>query len=162
GAAAVGAARAEWGVVQAREERGDGALARAAGPDQRDHLAGMYTEAHVVERRPGLRVARRRACRVLRVELVREAHVPELELAPERRGLLRPRRVVDGRTAGEHLGDPLDARADLPDGRPLLDELASRLEHVLDEHDEEDQGAHAERVAGDQPDPEPSVASRSP
>src|SRR2546425_457914 len=90
-----------------------------------------------------------------RIELVREAHMPELDLALERRGLLRPRHVLDGRTAGEHLGDPLDARADLPDRRPLLDELARRLEHVLDEDDEEDQGPHAERVAGDQPDPEP-------
>ena len=40
---------ARGGIVEAGEQRDDGALARAAGADERDHLAGLDGEADVVE-----------------------------------------------------------------------------------------------------------------
>src|SRR6266516_2712846 len=111
------------GVVQTRDQLSDRALAGAARADQRDDLAGARAEAHVVQDQPPRWAVRGLPRRVLGVEPVRKAHVPEFELAPERGGFLRLRRVGDGRHAGEHLGDPLDARADLPDDGPLLDDL---------------------------------------
>src|SRR5207249_11782838 len=102
-------------VVEARYELRDRALAGAARPDQRHHLAWGDPEAHRVKDPRGLRVAGG----VLGIELVRERHAAELEIASERRGLPGPGQVANRGAAGEHLGDPLDPRSHLPGQRPL-------------------------------------------
>src|SRR5439155_8912216 len=121
--APVDAHLAGLGVVETGDELGDRALAGTARPDQRHHLAGGDLEAHRVEDPRGLRVAGG----ILGIELVREAHAAELEAALEQRGFLGAAQVADRRAAGEHLGDPFDARSHLPDQPPLLDDLAGRL-----------------------------------
>src|SRR5207249_6052986 len=107
-------------VVEARYELRDRALAGAARPDQRHHLAWGDPEAHRVKDPRGLRVAGG----VLGIELVRERHAAELEIASERRGLPGPGQGANPGAAGGPPRRPLDARPPRPHQRPIPHQLA--------------------------------------
>ena len=64
-------------VVQARDQVGEGGLARAAGPDQRHQLAGLDAEGDVLQRRFARLAAARRLPRLV---VWRSAALPSLWL----------------------------------------------------------------------------------
>ena len=80
-------------VEEAGNEIDERRLARSAGADDRDHLAGLHRERHALENLPAVLI------------VVLKTDVPELDLASERRERTRGRAVEDLRMDLEHLED---------------------------------------------------------
>jgi hypothetical protein len=138
-------------VVQTRDQLGDRALPRSAVSHERHDLSRVDVETDVLERRGHLDALED----ILRVGSIGEVDVSEFDPALEGRRLHCARAVANGGRASEHFGDPLHARADLPDRRPLLDDPSRRLEHVLDQDHEEHERADRDPFAVDEPHTEP-------
>ena len=124
---AVDSHHAAGGVIEARQQAGDGRLARARGADQRGHLAWVDFEADVAQH-DGLGV-------------VAEADAVELDLAAQERHGLRVRQVFHGAIGVEHFADALIRDRGFRVGIGELGKLLHGLVHFAQVEDEHDQRA---------------------
>jgi len=118
-------------VVEALDEPGHGALARAAAAHDADHLAGLDGQTHPVEhQRPVVGIA--------------ELDVPEHDRAlevPKRHGAARHLR---GRV--DDVADPLEREPRLLEVLPQVDKAQDGAAELRGEHLEGDELAHAQAV----------------
>ena len=90
-------------VVEPRQQVDQRRLARAAQPDDRDHLTGRDREGHIAQHEFA-------GASVSGIILVGKADVAELDRLPERRQRGRARPLGDLRMRVEHLEDALRRR----------------------------------------------------